>query len=77
MHFATFRLAYLRFTPLRESSYLPLYDDIIEFVAMRDIIVLREFNPQDELTTMLNRGQVMYGEAMGEEVGLTQQARCE
>ena len=26
--------AYLRFAPLRESLYLPLYDDIIRFAGM-------------------------------------------
>ena len=42
---------------------------------MRDIIVLGDFNAQDEHTTMLDPGQVMYGEAIREEVGLMQQAQ--
>ena len=38
--------AYSRFAPLGESPYLPLYDDIIRFATMGDIILLGDFNAQ-------------------------------
>ena len=31
-----FPLAYRRFTPPRESPYLPLYNDILRFFSIRD-----------------------------------------
>ena len=39
-----FPFAYSRFVSLEESSYLPLYDDVIRFSAMGDIVLLENFN---------------------------------
>ena len=69
--------AYSRFAPLGESPYLPLYDDIIRFATMGDIILLGDFNARtkDEQTTMFNTNEAVYGEVMAEEVGLKRQAQ--
>ena len=48
---------------------------VLEVSATRYIIVLGDLNIQDECTTTRDPGQVMYGEAMREEVGLKQQAQ--
>ena len=69
--------AYSRFAPLGESPYLPLYDDIIRFATMGDIMLLGDFNARtkDEQTTMFDTNEAVYGEVMAEEVGLKRQAQ--
>ena len=47
---------YSRFAPLKESPYLPLYDDIPSFATMGDFVLLGDFNAQtkDEQTIMFD-----------------------
>ena len=60
-----------------ESPYLPLYDDIIRFATMGDILLLGDFNARtkDEHTTMFDTNEAVYGEVRAEEVGLKRQAQ--
>ena len=69
--FATFHL------PRGKSPYLPLYDDIIRFATIGDIILLGDYNARtkDEQTTMFDTNEAIYGEVMAKEVGLKRQVQ--
>ena len=52
--------AYSGFAPLSESPYLPLYDDIIRYTTMGNIIQLGAYaQTKDEQTTMFDNNKAV------------------
>ncbi len=69
--------AYSRFAPHGESPYSPLYEDILRFCSMGDIILLGDFNARtkNEQTTLFDTSEASYKEISTEEAGLQRQAQ--
>ena len=64
--------AYSRYAPQGESPYTPLYDDIMRYANMGDIMLMGDFNARTgrEQTTLYDMQEAVYRDVPVEDVGL-------